>query len=76
MDTLKDIISEYLGIPQNEIDINMSLSNEIGLDSFGLISLINAIETTFSVSIPEYELNTFQTLNDLAGYIEHNSASF
>ena len=76
MDTLKDIISEYLGIPQNEIDINMSLSNEIGLDSFGLISLINAIETTFSVSIPEYELNTFQSLNDLAGYIEHNSSSF
>lgn len=76
MDTLKDIISEYVGIPKNEIDINMSLSNEIGLDSFGLISLINAIETTFSVSIPEYELNTFQTLNDLAGYIEHNSASF
>lgn len=76
MDKLKDIISEYVGVPQYEIDSNMSLSNEVGLDSFGLISLISSIEDTFSISIPEYELSNFQTLNDLASYISKNSASF
>ncbi len=76
MDKLKDIISEYVGVPQCEIDSNMSLSNEVGLDSFGLISLISSIEDTFSISIPEYELSNFQTLNDLASYISKNSASF
>lgn len=73
MNELKDIISEYVGVPSNEIQTDMSLLGDIGLDSFGMISLITAIEDTFEVSIPECALPNFQTLDDLGNFLSKNS---
>lgn len=70
MDEIKSIINEYTGIPVNEIDENMSLNNQIGLDSFALISMIVEIEDRFNTSIPDYELAKFQTLSDIATYLK------
>lgn len=53
-------------------DDNMSLSGDIGLDSFGIISMICAIENNFKVSIPEAEMSHFQTLSDLYNYLSVN----
>ena len=70
MDKMKHIISEYIDIPEESIDENMSLQGDIGLDSFGLISLLVEIENEFEIEIPEYELKNFQTLGDMYSYIE------
>ena len=68
-DKLKMIISEYVDIAPDSIDINMNLQLDIGLDSFGLISLVCAIESEFNISIPDQELSGFTTLQDMAEYI-------
>jgi len=70
MNKMKHIISEYVDIPEDSIDENMSLQGEIGLDSFSLISMLVEIENEFSIEIPEYELKNFQTLGDMYSYIE------
>ena len=75
MEKLKDIISEYVGVPANQIDTNMSLSGDIGLDSFGLISLLCSIEDAFDVKIPDSELSSFQTFEDLANYVTSHSTA-
>lgn len=69
MDKIKSIICEYIDTTPDQIDDNMSLSGDIGLDSFGLISMLSSIEEEFHVDIPEYELKNFQTLNDLYAYV-------
>lgn len=74
MDKLKDIISEYVGVPACQIDTKMSLAGDIGLDSFGLISLLCSIEDAFDVKIPDNELSNFQTFEDLANYVTSHSA--
>lgn len=74
MDKLKKIISEYTGVEEKDIDEKMSLTGEIGLDSFSLISMICDIENSFNVSIPESEIPKFQTLNDLYDFIDKNCA--
>ena len=68
-DKLKMIISEYVDIVPDSIDINMNLQLDIGLDSFGLISLVCAIESEFNISIPDQVLSNFTTLQDMAEYI-------
>ena len=73
MEKLKDIISEYVGVPASQIDSKMSLSGDIGLDSFGLISLLCSIEDAFNVKIPDNELSNFQTFEDLANYVTTHS---
>lgn len=69
MDKLKEIISLYTGVSPMDIDDKMSLSGDIGLDSFSIISMICDIEESFDISIPESEITKFQTLDDLYNYI-------
>ena len=70
MNKLKKIISEYVDIPEDSINENMSIQGDIGLDSFGLISMLTSIEEEFNVEIPDYALKDCQTLNDLYSYID------
>lgn len=73
MDKLKEIISEYTGVNPEDMDGNMSLSGNIGLDSFSLISIICDIEEYFKVDIPENEITNFQTLDDVYNYLSAQS---
>jgi len=67
---LEEIISDYIEIEQ--VDKNMSLQGDVGLDSFGLISMICKIEKHFNIRIPDHELPNFVQLNDLVNYIHNN----
>ncbi len=76
MNELKQIISDYVGVPADNLNENTSLVGDIGIDSFGLVSLICTLEDTFECNIPDYELSSFQTLNDLSTYLSQNSTVF
>lgn len=67
---LKGIISEYVDVNPSQIDINMDLKFDIGLDSFGLISLICAIESEFNIHIPDSACANFNTLLDMVAFID------
>ena len=69
-DKLKEIISEYTDVDAQKIDNNANLQCDMGIDSFSMISMVNEIETTFDISIPDEELANFSTLNDMINYIE------
>lgn len=68
---LKNIITDYVDF-DGEFDISMSLQGDIGLDSFGLISMVCEIERNFNIRIPDYELTRFVQLSDLVQYIKLN----
>ncbi len=70
---LKRIICEYVDVNMEQIDINMDLKFDIGLDSFGLISLICAIESEFNVHIPDAMCAKFNTLLDMVTFIDEES---
>jgi len=73
-DKLKQIISDYVDVQPENIDINMSLKFDIGLDSFGLISLICAIESEFNIHIPDTVCTKFNTLSDMVSFINAEQA--
>ena len=73
---LKYIISDYVDVDPDKIDMNMDLKFDIGLDSFGMISLICAIENEFGVSMPESACMGFNTLLDMAEFIDKRSLAF
>jgi acyl carrier protein len=71
---LKDIIANKLDVnlAYDEIDENVSLFEDgLGLDSIAIVDLIVSIETTFSLSIEDEELNSdlFKNLNRLAEFV-------
>ena len=63
------IICDYVDIQPEEVDTNMNLKFDIGLDSFGMVSLICTIENEFDISIPDNKLMDFETLNDVTTFI-------
>ena len=71
---LENIISDYVEL-ENGFDPSMSLQGDIGLDSFGLISMVSQIESNFNIRIPDYELGNFLQLSDLVKYIHLNTAA-
>lgn len=71
---LEEIISDYVEI-EDKLDKNMSLQGDMGLDSFGLISMICKIEKHFNIRIPDYELPAFLQLGDLINYISKNAVA-
>ena len=69
---LKSIMSDYVEI-DDSFNLDMSLQGDIGLDSFGLISMVCQIENNFNIRIPDYELTNFLQLSDLVNYIHTNA---
>lgn len=68
---LLKIVSEYTEAEPDKIDMNGSIRLTLGLDSFGLLSLLNAVESEFSITIPDEDLANFQTLNDVVLYLDN-----
>lgn len=72
INNIKDMLSEYVEL-SGDLTPQMSLANDIGIDSFSLICLIGNIEERFKIQIPTKELSKFQTLENMVNYIEQNS---
>ena len=67
---LLEIIQDYVEIDVNELNPDDSFRFATGLDSFALMALIAAIEEHFGIHIPNSDLPTFRTLEDIVTYVE------
>lgn len=73
MDNIKErlvnIICQYVDVSPTEIDIDMNIRFDIGLDSYSLISLVCDIENEFGINIPDIVLMSFVTLSDVVNFV-------
>jgi len=64
------IVTEYVDIPADQIDTAEGLKFASGLDSFGILSMISAIEEKFNIKVPDAKLLELKTLDDIIKYVE------
>ena len=64
-ETLLDIIREYVDVPADEINTDQAFKTAMGVDSFIFMAMISSIEERFNLSIPNSDLLTFKTLDDI-----------
>lgn len=67
---LLEIISEFVELPDEEIDTSKAFKSALGADSFVLLSMLGSIEERFNIRIPNEDLLTFKTMDDIIGYLE------
>jgi acyl carrier protein len=74
---LRKIISDQLGIEENEINLNSHLSNDLGADedSYELTELVMALEEEFDIEITESETECKLGIYYSSGYSGYSSAS-
>ena len=70
LDKIVDIISNYQGIEKGKINLKSDLIKDIGLSSFDVTELVCKLEDEFEIEIPDREIRTLQTIEDMVNYIE------
>ena len=69
-DKVKEIICEELGIEADLVNMEASLSDDLGADSLDAIELIMAVEEKFDVEISDNEAAKIKLVSDMVKCLE------
>ena len=72
-EAVRDTISEVCMIDKDMITESSGLVSDLGLNSFEMINLIIAFEERLGIEIDEEELPEFETVGDIAGFLEERA---
>ncbi len=72
IDTLKEIVTNYVDIDPDEITKDSKLLSDLGLTSLDLVMVSNEIESEFNVELPQKLYASIKTVGDLLNFIEEN----
>ena len=74
-DKVKKIIVEQLGVEENEVTREASITDDLGADSLDQVELVMAFETEFGIDIPDEEAEKIKTVGDAVTKIDTVSAA-
>ena len=67
---VKEILAEQLRVPADTITPDSRIKNDLGADSLDVLQLLMTIEEEYNVTVPDEELATFETVQDVVNYLE------
>ena len=73
-DRLKGIVTEQLGVDEEEITPEASFVDDLNADSLDLVELIMSLEEEFGLEISDEDAEKIVTVGDAANYIEEHQS--
>ena len=70
LEKLTNIIREHTGDNSIEINEDMYLKADLGLNSLDLVNLACVVEDEFDIEIPDRNIKDFRTVKDVLLFIE------
>ncbi len=70
---VKEIIAEQLGINEEDISPDSSLTNDLGADSLDIVEIVMALEEEFEMEIEDEEAEKLDVVNDFIGFVSQRS---
>ena len=67
---LADLVNDVAGVPVEDVQLDKSFVDDLGVDSLSMVEIIYACEDKFSVSIPDEDAKNLKTVGDAVAYIE------
>lgn len=71
---VKKILIEQLDVDAEKVRVDAILADDLGMDSFGAIEVIFALEDKFGLEIPERDLENVKTVENIIEYIKTRKA--
>lgn len=68
---VKLIASKLSKHPVIEINAEQRLKEDLGLDSFDLVEMINDLEFEYRTTIPDCEIANIKTIQDVTDMVQH-----
>ena len=69
LEKIAEILSKYT---KEEITIEATLVNDLGLSSFDIVSIVTAFEDEFDIEISDRDIRKLVSVADIMEYIENN----
>ncbi len=66
---IKEIIAEQLGINEDDIAAESSLSDDLGADSLDIVEIAMALEDEFEVEISDADIDNIDTVKDFTSFV-------
>jgi acyl carrier protein len=73
-DRLKGIVTEQLGVDEEEVTPEASFVDDLNADSLDLVELIMSLEEEFGLEISDEDAEKILTVGDAANYIEEHQS--
>ena len=70
LETVKKILADQLRINEEDILPSSRIKEDLGADSLGILELLMTIEEEHGIVIPDEEIATFETVEDIVAYLE------
>lgn len=70
---VQEIIAEQLGIAEEEITLQSTLSGDLGADFLDLLELLMTFEDEFQIEIPVEQARKMKTVGDLLEHLVDTS---
>ena len=68
-DLLSDLICDFAQVAKRDLDADVSLEHDMGLDSLSRVELLTVVEQRFSLSVADDLVADLRTVGDLAQVI-------
>lgn len=70
LEQIKPLIAEALNLNEDEITLEATLKDDLGIDSLDAVELIMELEDEFDVKIEDAEAQAFVTIADIVKTLE------
>ncbi len=68
---VKEIIVDTMGVPEDEIQMDSDLVDDLGADSIDAVELSISIEEAFDLDLSDDTITRFRTVADIVNYLEN-----
>ena len=70
LETIRNIICNYVDIDPDEITESSKIRSDIGLNSFDLVNVAVDLENEYGISVDSKSFGGIKTIGDIMKYIE------
>jgi len=67
---LKELVTDQLGVEDDEVTLEASIQDDLGADSLDLVDLAMEVEEKFGVKISDEDLENIKMIGDIVTYID------